>query len=95
MVELPPLDMAQIINVIYAIYYFIRDLLSKMFEYTIFQGHPEIALLYGDAITILISLTAVYLILELFTAAKKFVRWIILIGWGLLIISIIAGAVTV
>ena len=94
MVELPPLDIAQIINVIYAIYYFIRDLLSKMFEYTIFQGRPEIALLYGDAITILISLTAVYLILELFTAAKKFIRWIILIGWGLLIISIIAGAAT-
>jgi|Deesub1362B_J571_1020462.scaffolds.fasta_scaffold00003_295 hypothetical protein len=93
MSALPPLEMDQIINIIYALYYFVREIIADFFELTIFKNNPDIALLYGDAFTILISLTAVYLILELFTVAKKFVRYLLIIGWVLLIISILAGMV--
>ena len=91
MAQLPPLSPEQIINILYAIYYFIRDVITKLFEYTIFQEKPDLALIYSDAFTILISLTAIYLILEIFTAAKKFVKWILILGWILLIVSIAVG----
>lgn len=92
MAELPPLSIEQLVNVLYAIYYFIRELIKSLFEFTIFKENPELALIYGDAFTILISLTALYLLLEIFVSAKKFVKWILIIGWVLLIVSIIAGA---
>ena len=84
--------MEQLINVLYAIYYFIREVVSKLFEYTLFRGRPDLATLYGDALTILISLTAVYLLLELFAAARRIIKWLLLIGWLLLIVSMVAGA---
>jgi hypothetical protein len=93
MAQLPPLNMDQIINILYAIYYFVRELISDLFEWTIFKNNPDLAILYSDAFTILISLTAIYLILEIFTAAKKFIKYLLIIGWLLLIISIVAGMV--
>jgi len=86
---LPPISMEQLINFIYAIYYFIRDILSYLLSATIFKEHPEYAASYSDAITLLVSLTSLYIILEFITSAKKFVKVILMLGWGLLILSII------
>ncbi len=94
MAQVPPLSPEQLINILYAIYYFVRELIMKLFEYTIFRENPELALIYSDAFTVLISLTAIYLILELFSAAKKFVKWVLIIGWALLLVSIVAGMVS-
>lgn len=92
MASLPPLDMDQLVNFIYAFYYFVRELIAKLFEYTIFKGEPDLAILYSDAFTILISLTAIYLVLELFTAARKFVKFFLIIGWFLLVVSMVIGS---
>jgi hypothetical protein len=86
---LPPISPEQLVNFLYAIYYFLRDALAYLLQITLFAEHPEYAATYGDAITFLISLTALYLILEFISAAKKWVKIILILGWGLLILTII------
>jgi len=54
----------------------------------VFKEYPDYAFIYGDAITFLVSITAVYLILEFITAAKKFIRVILILGWFLLFVTI-------
>ena len=88
---LPQISPEQIVNFLYAIYYFLRSAIAFLLETTIFKDHPEYAATYGDAITFLVSLTALYLILEMIEAAKKWVKIILIIGWGLLIVTIITS----
>ncbi|MFQ5710998.1 MAG: hypothetical protein ACE5GD_04365 [Candidatus Geothermarchaeales archaeon] len=90
---LPELSLEAAINVLYAIYYFLRQAITSILEATLFQAEPEIATLYGDATTMLVGLTAIYLVLEFFTAAKRIVKMILVLGWILLIISILVGKV--
>jgi|Deesub1362A_J573_1020465.scaffolds.fasta_scaffold00012_83 hypothetical protein len=87
-----PISPEQLINFLYAIYYFLRDALAFLLEVTLFREHPQYAATYGDAITFLISLTAFYLILEFISSAKKWVKIILILGWGLLILSIAISA---
>ena len=86
---LPPITPEALINFLYAIYYFLRDLIRFLLENTLFKEFPEYAALYGDVITFLISITAVYLILVFAEAVKKYVKIILILGWGLLVLSII------
>jgi len=48
---------------------------------------------YADATTILITITAILIIFEVFTAAKKILRIIVILGWVLLILSIVIGVI--
>ncbi len=84
----PPLQPEQIVNFLYTIYYFLRDAIIFILQNTVFKEYPDYAFIYGDAITFLVSITAVYLILEFITAAKKFIRVILILGWFLLFVTI-------
>lgn len=88
-IPLPPITMEQLINFIYAIYYFIRNLIVMLLDETIFKGHPAYAASYSDAITLLVSLTAIYAILELVSAGKRIIKAILILGWVLLAIAIL------
>jgi len=57
-------------------------------ENTIFKDYPEYATTYGDAITFLVSITAIYLILEMVSSAKRIIKIILAVGWALLFITI-------
>ncbi len=46
---------------------------------------------FADAATMLITISAILLILEAFSAARKILRTIVILGWALLILSIIAN----
>jgi len=85
---LPPITPEALINFLYAIYYFLRDLIRFLLENTLFKEFPQYAALYGDVITFLISITAIYLILVMFEAVRKYVKIILILGWGLLLLSI-------
>ena len=87
-----PISPEQLINFLYAIYYFLRDALAFLLQATLFKEHPEYAATYGDAITFLISITAIYLILEFISSAKKWIKLILILGWGLLILSILISS---
>ncbi|HEW93864.1 MAG TPA: hypothetical protein ENF47_04085 [Thermoprotei archaeon] len=88
MAAIPPLQPEQIVNFLYTIYYFLRDAIIFILQTTVFKEYPDYAFTYGDAITFLVSITAVYLILEFITAAKKFIKVILILGWFLLFVTI-------
>ena len=62
-------------------------------EVTVFKENPDLAQKYADAIGILSSITAIYLILVLFESAKKILKVILVLGWGLLILAMVLGYV--
>ncbi len=90
MAEAPvfPITTEALINFLYAIYYFVRDIIRFLLENTLFKEVPEAAAMYGDIITFLISITAVYVVLVMVESVKKYFKIILILGWGLLIISI-------
>jgi len=85
------LRVEDVINFIYLIYSTARYIIQSLFSSTIARASPELAFKFADAMTMLISLTTVWVIFEFATGLRKSVRIIILLGWVLLIISIIVG----
>lgn len=73
-----------ILTFLRTIYDFIRSILDSLLKDTVFKADPELADLYSDAITLLVTLTAFYLVFEFVSAAKKIVRLILILGWVLL-----------
>ncbi len=90
---MPNLNVDTAINFLYTIYYFLRSAIITLLEATLFKAEPDAALLYGDSITMLTTITAIYIILEFFTTAKRIVKIILILGWVFLIISLFAGKV--
>mgnify|MGYP000318295071 CR=1 FL=1 len=68
--------------------------IKNLLETTVFSEHPELAQKYADATTILVSMTAIYLILTLFEGLKRFLKLVIIIGWGLLILALALGGIS-
>ncbi|MEM2906155.1 MAG: hypothetical protein QW057_08775 [Candidatus Bathyarchaeia archaeon] len=87
----PEINLQAAVNVLYTVYYFIRQVVTYMLEVTVFRANPGAAPLYADAVTLLTVLTLLYLALELFTSAKRIVAILLLVGWALLILSIALG----
>jgi hypothetical protein len=79
------------INLLYFLYTLVRDAIAFLLEATIFKARPELAAQFGDAVTLLTALTAVYVIMTLFEAAKKIIRFILILGWGLLILAMVVS----
>jgi hypothetical protein len=88
----PEISVGTAINLLYAAYYYIRSAIMWVLENTVFVENPDAATLYADSITFLASITAIYLILEFFATAKRIVRLVMILGWLLLIVSLVAGS---
>jgi len=74
------------------IYNWLVYIIRYILEATIFKENPDLAQKYADAIGMLSSITAIYLILLLFETAKKILKVVLALGWGLLILALILGA---
>lgn len=86
-VSLPFLDQAA--NFLSTLYTYLRDFISTMLEKTLFKENPDLAFFYGDAVALLTSLTALYLVLVLATITRRVIGGILVLGWALLIVSIV------
>ena len=86
-----PIKPEDIINFFYLLYQAVRDVIQYIFESTIMKVDPSLAAKYADATTIMITITAILIIFEVFTAAKKILRILVILGWVLLILSIVIG----
>lgn len=73
------------------IYNWLVYIIRYILEATIFKENPDLAQRYADAIGMLSSITAIYLILLLFETAKKILKVVLALGWGLLILALILG----
>ncbi|MCX8204826.1 MAG: hypothetical protein N3H31_04165 [Candidatus Nezhaarchaeota archaeon] len=65
-----------------------EDLITGFLINTLFKAKPELASQFSGPLSLLISLTVLYLLLTLVTAAKKVIGTILAIGWVLLIVAI-------
>jgi len=83
-----------LINFFYLFYRAVRDFIQYIFEATIMKAEPALAAKYADATTILVTVTAVLLVLEVFSAAKKVLRILVALGWTLLVVSVVVGVLT-
>ena len=92
--SVPAISIEAAINFLYAAYYYMRSAIMSVLESTVFVENPDAAILYADSITFLASITAIYLILEFFTTAKRIVRLVMILGWILLIVSLVAGGLS-
>jgi len=81
--------MEQIANFLYSIYNSLTEGLSFLLEQSIFKEYPKVAEFYGQVASFLISITSLYLILLLVTAAKKVIGVVLILGWALFIVTII------
>ena len=75
------------LNFLTTIFRAIKDSLQTLLKETIFKSRPDLASFYSDGISLLISLTALFLILEFLSSAKKIIGFILLAGWVLLVLS--------
>lgn len=78
-----------IVKALLSLYSWLVNLITGILEQTILKDNPDLARDYGSAITLLISLTAVYLIAVLISAFRKILGVLIAIGWVVLILAII------
>ena len=76
------------------LYNWLSLLLRYMLESTIFKEKPSVAREFSEAISILINITAIYIIMTLFEGLKKFLKVLLIIGWGLLTLAIILAAIS-
>ncbi|MEM3365682.1 MAG: hypothetical protein QXM93_04615 [Candidatus Methanomethyliaceae archaeon] len=83
------MELSGVFNVVYFFFDLLRSFISFIVENTILRGRPDLANSFSSAITLLITVTAVYILLVFVTAAKKAIGIVLLIGWGLLILSLI------
>lgn len=75
------------------LYNWLVYILTGLLESTVFKGREELAQEYASATTILVSITAIYLILTLFEGIKKFLKILLVVGWILLGLAVALGVV--
>jgi len=82
------MQIQDLFNFVYLIFNALRDGIRLILEATIIKASPLLAEKYADAISILVTITAVWLMLEFSTGLKKVVRALVILGWVLLAVSI-------
>jgi len=83
-----------IVNGLLTIYNWLVNIITTILQQTIIKDNPDIAREYGSALTLLISFTAIYLLLVLVSAFRKILGVIIAIGWLAIIIAIVLRIVS-
>lgn len=93
--SLPTPSPESLLNFLWTIYSYLREFIRFIMANTVFRAAPEAAATYSDICTLLVTLTALYLILEFVSAARKIVRVILIVSWILFIISLLIGVIPI
>ncbi|OYT54524.1 MAG: hypothetical protein B6U72_02335 [Candidatus Altiarchaeales archaeon ex4484_2] len=81
-------EIAFMVNVFYFVYDLIRQGIEYLLSITLYQANPVYAEKYADAISMLIPVTALWLVLEFVEGFRRFLKFIVLVGWVLVLVSI-------
>ncbi|MEM4114658.1 hypothetical protein AAGT10_14955 (plasmid) [Sulfolobus tengchongensis] len=82
-----------IIHYLLQAYNYLVSAIAHFLQITIFTQDPAIATDYAQLISFLIPLTAIYIILVFATALKKIIGYILLFGWGFILLLLILAKV--
>lgn len=69
-------------------YRVLEEFIASLLADALFKTRPELASQFSGPLSLLVSLTALYLLLTLVTAAKRVIGAILIIGWALLMAAI-------
>jgi len=86
------MDFGWVINLFGIAFEYIKDAIGALLNMTLFQVNPDLVETFSSTITLLITFTAIYIILVFVTSAKKILGIILLLGWVLLIASMLLTA---
>jgi len=67
----------------------LEDIINTLLVQTLFKAKPELASQFSGPLSLLVSLTALYLLLTLVAAARKAIGILLALGWGLLALAIV------
>jgi len=79
----------QALNFLPGLYAGVRGLIASLLTHTLLKEQPQLSGIYAEAITFLTSITALYVILEFFSLARKIVLVLLATGWGLFVVSLV------
>ncbi len=88
------MDAAEILNLFYLAFDGLKSIISSLLFQTLLRDRPDIADSFATTISLLVSLTAIYIILVFISSAKKVVGIILALGWVLLLLSIGIALIT-
>jgi hypothetical protein len=79
----------QALNFLPTLYAGVRGLIASLLTHTLLKENPELSGVYAEAITFLTSITALYVVLEFFSLARKVVLVLLATGWGLFVVTLV------
>ncbi len=82
-----PKAIATILNYFAQFYSWLQAQVAHYLQIYVFSKNPVLAEKYGSLIVLMTTLTIIYALLEIFESFKKILRYIILLGWFILILS--------
>ena len=71
----------------------LEDAVNSLLAETLFKARPELATQFSGPISMLVTLTALYLLLTFVSAARKAIGVLLAIGWSLLALAIILASI--
>lgn len=77
-----------IANFLFTMYDYLKKGIIFILEQTVFKTNPQLAEYYAEVATLLASLTAIFIILEVLSVPKKVVKILLILGWLLFLFSI-------
>jgi len=83
------IDLDAIIEFLVGLFRALRDMLSSMLQKSVLRAKPEIARMFGDYLSLLVALTAIYLIMCLISSFKKIFGFLVLLGWALFLTALL------
>jgi hypothetical protein len=86
------MDFGWIINLFGIAFDYIKNAITMLLNMTLFKVNPDLVDTFSSTITLLVTFTAIYIILVFVTSAKKILGIILLLGWVLLIASMFLTA---
>ncbi|MEM2613836.1 MAG: hypothetical protein QXO15_06355 [Nitrososphaerota archaeon] len=78
-----------ILDLFKQLYFYLRDLIRWFLENTLFRANQRLSEQFADPIILLCGLTALLLMIEFISSVKKILLAIVIIGWTMLIVSMI------
>jgi hypothetical protein len=77
-----------IANFLFTMYDYLKKGIVFILEQTVFKNNPQLVDYYAEVATLLASLTAIFIILEVLSVPKKVVKILLILGWLLFLFSI-------
>ncbi len=77
-----------IANFLFTMYDYLKKGIVFILEQTVFKTNAQLAEYYAEVATLLASLTAIFIILEVLSVPKKVVKILLILGWLLFLFSI-------